>query len=120
MYQKLCKISRKNELAGMIEVGPSFGCVPHGKFVNGKCVAMQIPGFFGYGAAETPRDLLDLAQGAARNLPEPMRRFLLPVRQGELFSNALSRGFRCVKTLNLMSIGPYEDPTGAWYTSIAF
>jgi GNAT superfamily N-acetyltransferase len=120
LYQKRCKMSRKNELTAMVRVGPSFGCVPHGKFVGGRCVGVQIPGFFGFGAAETPKDLLDLAQGAARNLPEPMHRFLLPMRQGELFAGALARGFRCLKTLNLMSIGPYDDPSGAWNPSIAF
>ena len=113
-------MSRKNELAGMIQMGPSFGATPFGRFDGDRLTAFMVPGFFGFGAAETVGDLLDLQQAAASSLPEPSRRFLLPSRNGDLFTAALRRGYRSVKVLQLMSMGPYEEPTGVWFPSIAY
>lgn len=120
LCQQTQKVTRKNELAGMIQHGPSFGATPFGRFKNGKLVAFMVPGFFGFGAAESVDDLLDVQQAAARSLPQPSHRFLLPTRQGELFTAALKRGFRSEKVLQLMTMGPYEEPTGTWYPSIAY
>ncbi|HUO09215.1 MAG TPA: GNAT family N-acetyltransferase [Phycisphaerae bacterium] len=114
------KVSRKNELAAMIQHGQAAGVVPHGRFVHGKLAAYVIPGFFGYAVAESAEDLLVTAEQAARSAPPLLQAILIPARHTELFTGALKRGWRSEKLFNLMSIGPYESPTGAWAPSIAY
>jgi GNAT superfamily N-acetyltransferase len=114
------RVSRKNEIASMIEHGPAMGCVPHGCFRDGGLTAFAVPGFFGFGAAENVEDLLTTLAVAVGPMPPELQRFLLPTRQATLFREALRRGFKSVKVLQLMAMGPYEPPTGTWYPSIAY
>jgi predicted N-acetyltransferase YhbS len=44
--------------------------------------------------------------------------FLLPARNGGLFRWALSRGLGVVQVMNLMTIGLYNEPAGAWLPSV--
>jgi hypothetical protein len=104
----------------MIQHGAAFGCVPHGRFINGKPVASIIPGFFGFAVATSSDHLLETAQQAARNSPPPLHRILLPATNGDLFRSALNRGFKSIKLLTLMSLGPYDHPESAWSPSIAY
>jgi GNAT superfamily N-acetyltransferase len=120
LCRQVYRISRKNELASMIQHGAAAGVVPHGRFLGGKLAAYVIPGFFGHGVAERAEDLLTTAEQAARTSPPLMRIMLVPVRNAELFGSALKRGWRSEKLLNLMTIGPYEEPRGAWAPSIGF
>jgi len=46
--------------------------------------------------------------------------FLLPTRNGELFSWALQQGLRLVHQMNLMTTGLYNEPTGAYLPSVAY
>jgi GNAT superfamily N-acetyltransferase len=113
------RVPRHRELQWVIQHGKNFGCIPHGKFIRNELVAYVIPGFFGYSVGRTDTDLLDVVQQAARTSPPDLHRLLVPTRF-PLFRAALQRGFRCMKPLSLMSIGPYESPQAAWTPSIGY
>jgi len=120
LCEAIYKVSRRNELAGMIAGGPQMGSVPQGRFVGGTMVAHLIPGFFGYCVARTNGDFLDMVQQAARTSPPPLHKVFVPARNGELFRGALGRGFKTIKMMSLMTMGPYESPTGAWAPSVTY
>jgi len=46
--------------------------------------------------------------------------FLLPIRQASLFRWCLDRGLKVVQPMTLMSIGPYNEPQGAFLPSILY
>jgi predicted N-acetyltransferase YhbS len=46
--------------------------------------------------------------------------FLLPTRNGELFSWALQQGLRLVHQMNLMTTGLYNEPAGVYLPSVAY
>jgi len=122
---RVIKVSRKNELAAMIENGAAAGFVPRGRFRNGNLVAYIIPGFLGHGIGESADDLLATFMQAARDMPPPTGRLFMPMRNGELFRQALKMKFRCLKPMSIMALGPYQEPlaatTGAaWTPSIAY
>ncbi|RZM09531.1 MAG: GNAT family N-acetyltransferase, partial [Sphingomonas sp.] len=114
------KVSRRNELLGMIANGPAFGCVPHGRFDGARMTAFCVPGFFGFAAGETADDLLIASRVAVAALPPPLQRIILPTNHGPLFRAAPTHGLRAVKVGQLMAIGPYERPTGFWAPSISY
>lgn len=120
LCRRIQKVSRKNELAIMIEHGKEMGFVPFGRFGNGRLTAYLIPGFIGHGVGETVDDLLTTAEQAARQLPPHTHQIVLPTRNSELFRGALKRGFRGVKSWNLMAMGPYEAPEGVWTPSVGY
>lgn len=120
LCRQVYRISRRNELARMIQHGSAVGLIPHGRFRDGQVAAYVIPGFFGYGVAVAEEDLLATAEQAARVSPPPMHIMLVPVRNTQLFNGALRRGWRSEKLLNLMTVGPYEEPQSAWAPSIGF
>jgi len=74
-------------------------------------------GFFGHSIAET-NDGMKALIGAAPVFPGPG--FLLPLRNAELFRWCLERGLKVVFTLNLMSLGLYNEPHGAFLPSIYY
>jgi GNAT superfamily N-acetyltransferase len=122
---RILKVSRKNELAFMIEHGAKAGFIPHGRFKAERLVAYIIPGFFGHGVGESAEDLLTTVTQAASRLPPPAHKVLIPARNGELFRRALDSKMRSIKLMSLMAMGPYEEPmapaTGAaWAPSIAY
>jgi hypothetical protein len=43
---------------------------------------------------------------------------LVPARSGELYRRALAAGHRNRKVMNLMALGPYEEPRGTWIPSV--
>ena len=114
------KVSRRNELLGMIAKGPAMDCVPNGRWRGGELAGFVVPGFFGFGAAKTAEDLIAASRAAVARLPPPLRRIILPTRNGELLREAMRQGLRSVKVGQLMAIGPYEQPAGFWAPSIAY
>jgi predicted N-acetyltransferase YhbS len=73
--------------------------------------------FFGHTVAETNTDLMALI-GGAREFGGPG--FLLPTRNHELFAWCLAAGLRLVYQMNLMTIGLYNEPTGAYLPSVLY
>ena len=74
-------------------------------------------GFFGHAIARTNRDLMALIAGA---LEFPGPGFILPTRNQQLFAWCLANGLKLVLQMTLMSIGLFNEPTGAYLPSILF
>jgi GNAT superfamily N-acetyltransferase len=73
--------------------------------------------FFAHAVAESNHGLKALI-GAASGFGGGG--FLLPTRNGELFSWALQKGLRLVHQMNLMTTGLYNEPAGAYLPSVAY
>ena len=74
-------------------------------------------GFFGHAMGENNEALKALI-GAADAFAGSG--FLLPTRNGELFRWCLHHGLRVVQPMTLMSLGLYNQPSGAFLPSILF
>lgn len=119
LCREIYRVSRRNELAAIVAHGRDIGCVPQGRFVAGELRAYVVPGFFGHAVAHRVDDLLMTLRQGARVSPPEMHRVLVPMRT-ELFRSGLKEGFRSIKPLTTMAMGPYESPRGAWAPSIGF
>ncbi len=73
--------------------------------------------FFGHATAETNVDLQALiaSQDSFRGPG-----LLVPTRNSALLRWCLNNGLRVVQPMNLMSLGLYNEPAGAWLPSILF
>ena len=74
-------------------------------------------GFFAHAVGESNDDLKALI-GAATAFTGPG--FLLPTRNYDLFRWCLDNGLQLVKQQLLMTIGLYNEPTGAYLPSILY
>lgn len=74
-------------------------------------------GFFGHAVGESTADLQALI-GAASSFAGPG--FLVPTRNAELMSWCLEHGLRIVQPMTLMTMGPYEEPQGAFLPSVLY
>lgn len=74
-------------------------------------------GFMGYAVGESNEDLKALI-GAATAFPGPG--FLLPTRNSDLLRWCLGNGLRIVQPMTLMSIGLYNEPSGAFLPSVIY
>jgi predicted N-acetyltransferase YhbS len=74
-------------------------------------------GFFSHLVAETNDDLKALI-GAARHIEGPG--LIVPTRNAALLRWCLEQGLSVVHMLNLMTIGFYREPQGAYLTSIGY
>jgi predicted N-acetyltransferase YhbS len=73
--------------------------------------------FFAHSVAETNDDLQALI-GAAEAFPGPG--FLVPMRNTELLRWCLAQGLRVFYVMNLMTIGLYQEPRGAFLASVLY
>jgi hypothetical protein len=76
-----------------------------------------IIGFFDHAVGKTNEDIKALI-GAAKEFAGPG--LLLATRNGELFRWCLSSGLRVTQPMTLMSKGQYNEPAGAFLTSILY
>lgn len=74
-------------------------------------------GLRGHAAGETTDDLQALI-AAAMNIGGPG--FFVPLRNTALVQLLLAKGYRALWSATLMSLGPYQDPVGAYLPSIAY
>ena len=72
---------------------------------------------FGHSIAETNDDLIALI-GAAEEFGGPG--FLVPLRNTELLRWCLAHDLRVVSMMNLMTIGLYQEPRGAFLASVLY
>ena len=77
--------------------------------ISGAQVMMGVPNFY---KLETNK--YDLS-GYDMMIDHP-----LDVRNGDLYRGALAAGHRNIKVMNLMSLGPYEEPQGTYAPSVMF
>ena len=113
--REMYKVSRRDEFA----VAPMMGMTPILLERGGRRSGYLIPGFVGHGLAETEEDMLAMMGEAARQSQYPVR-ILVPLIEGSLFRKALARGHRLGKMMNLMALGPYEEPEGVWIPSVMY
>lgn len=73
--------------------------------------------FFGHAIAETNDDLVALI-GAAEEFGGPG--FLVPMRNTELLRWCLAHDLRVVHMMNLMTVGLYQEPRGAFLASVLY
>jgi len=73
--------------------------------------------FIGHAVCETTDDLKALIS-AAKSFDGPG--FLAPSRNGELMRWCLSKGLRITQTMTLMTMGLYNEPTGAYLASVGY
>jgi len=73
--------------------------------------------FFGHAVCETTDDLKALIS-SAKSFDGPG--FLVPSRNGELMRWCLSKGLRITQTMTLMTMGLYNEPTGAYLASVCY
>jgi hypothetical protein len=104
---------RGGELKDAIAQG-SATVVEHEGRITGYATVI---GFFGHAVGETNSDLKGLI-GAANAFAGPG--FLLPTRNGELFRWCLNNGLRVEQPMTLMSKGLYNEPAGAFLSSILY
>lgn len=74
-------------------------------------------GFFGHTTCESNQDLQALLASAG---PYGGPGILLPVRNTEMLRWCLAQGLRVTQPMTLMSLGLYNEPSGAWLPSISF
>lgn len=74
-------------------------------------------GYFGQAVAESNDDLKALIQ-SAEEIGGPG--ILVPIRNAELFSWCLESGMRAIMPMNLMTMGLYNEPRGAWLPSVLY
>lgn len=104
---------RGGELLGAIRAGTAT-VVTHGDRIAG--YATQV-GFFGHAVAESNEAMKALI-GAATGFAGSG--FLLPTRNADLLRWCLAHGLRVVQPLTLMTKGFYQEPKGAFLSSILF
>jgi hypothetical protein len=109
-------VSRSNEVAS--NVSNDFPAFLRER--EERITGYLIPGFFGHGVAETEEDALALIAESARRVPPEFARFFCPLREANLYRNALKAGHRAIKVMNLMAMGHYEPPDEVWMPSIAY
>ncbi len=69
--------------------------------------------------ADNEQNIKDLILGAAQLTQQPLY-FQMPTRHSPLFQWCLQKGFRAIKPLTLMALGPYQVPKGVYFPSLSF
>lgn len=113
---RIYRVSRRNEVASTIRS-------PFRPFLRergGRVTGYFALGMAGHGVAETEDDMLALVREAARQVPPDFHRVFCPLTEGSLYRSFLAAGFRNVKVMNLMALGPYQRPDGVWVPSVVY
>lgn len=104
---------RHGEVREAIEAGDAR-VVEHLGRITGYTTGIN---YFAHSVAETNDDLRALI-GAATDFGTPG--FLVPLRNTELFRWCLAHGLRVFFVTNMMTIGIYQEPAGAWMPSVGY
>ncbi|GAA2817718.1 GNAT family N-acetyltransferase [Saccharopolyspora taberi] len=114
---RICRAVHGHDRAGEVRDALSQGSaqvVEHGGRITGYTTGV---GFFAHSVAST-NDGMRALIAAAPEFSGPG--FLLPGRNGELVGWCLDRGLRIRMVTTLMSIGLYNEPSGAYLPSILY
>lgn len=118
---ELCRevhgFSRIEELKGIAQMMPAFVVVRDNQVV-GYASAPNV-WQMNHAVAKNNDDLFALLAGASKLTGQPLS-FLLPSRNGDLFRRCLAKGLKVVKPMNLMSMGEYREPQGAFLPSVLY
>lgn len=113
LCQRIHGHHRGGELGDAIDRG-SARVVEHFGEVTAYCTDIA---FFAHAVAETNQGLKALIGAASRFLGGG---FLVPTRNTELFRWCLQNRMRLVHQLTLMTVGLYNEPTGAYLPSVLY
>jgi GNAT superfamily N-acetyltransferase len=113
LCRDIYRVSRRGEYAAVGSMGIPIFVLDRGH-VSGYLVLSAM----GHGVAESEDDMLTLLHSAGAL--NPGAEAMVPLREGSLYRRALAAGHRNKKLLNLMALGPYEEPQGAWTASVMF
>jgi len=106
-------IERRVEVSHAIEVGKARVVERLGR-VTGYATGIA---YFSHAVAETTADLQALIATAGR-IEAPG--IVVPLANGELFRWCLEQGLRVFFAMNLMAIGVYQEPRGAYLASVGY
>ena len=104
---------RSGELFDAIKLGTAT-VVEFGGQITGYATDL---GFLAHAVGETNRDVMALIGGASAFTGPGI---LVPIRNAELFRWCLSQRLRVSQVLTLMTIGLYNEPTGAYLPSVLY
>jgi hypothetical protein len=114
---RVCKFvhghHRSGELLDAIKQGTAT-VVEHESRVTGYATDLA---FFAHAVGETNRDVMALIGAASAFGGQGI---LVPLRNGALFQWCLDHGLRVVQVMTLMTIGLYNEPTGAYLPSVLY
>ena len=115
LCKRLYKVERGKEIRRSFEIGrPALV-----RERDGRLTGYFMPAMGGHSVAATHEDAMALIGEAGVRLGTGAT-FLCPLSDGRLFREALAAGCRATEALNLMTIGPYERPSGVWMPSGLF
>jgi hypothetical protein len=117
LCRRIHGFDRINELRDAIELLKPFVLVRESRLVA--YASAPTLWFLNHGVAETEQDMCDLLTAAGASADQPLA-LLMPLRQGSLFRWALRAGLRVLKPMNLMAMGEYHQPAGAFFPSVAY
>jgi GNAT superfamily N-acetyltransferase len=117
LCRRIHGFDRINELRDAIELLKPFVLVRESRVVA--YASAPTLWFLNHGVAETEQDMCDLLTAAGASADQPLA-LLMPLRQGSLFRWALRAGLRVLKPMNLMAMGEYHQPAGAFFPSVAY
>jgi predicted N-acetyltransferase YhbS len=113
LAQQVYGFDRGSELAEGVEHGTAR-VVERGGRITGYASSLA---FFGHATAETNADMQALI-ASADSFAGPG--ILVPSRNAALLRWCLANGLRIVQPMTLMTMGLYNEPSGAWLPSILF
>lgn len=123
---ELCRVvhgfDRVNELKSTPPFLTSFVAIRDGRIT----AYASAPHFWAlnHAVAETESDMRAVLIGASNLAPDQMGprplSFLLPLRQSSLFRWCLEKRMRVLKTMNLMSMGEYQEPRSCYLPSVGY
>ena len=113
LCQSIYHVSRKGDYEVFLALGFPMFVIDRGQIAG-----YLISSALGHGVAETTDEMLALYAGYGANAPGAHS--FVPIRDGELYRGALAAGHRNIKVMNLMSLGPYEEPQGTYAPSVMF
>jgi len=114
LCRSIYRISRKGEYAALLSLGfPAF-VLDRGRHIAGYIMGTAM----GHAVAETVDDMVALLNAHGALVPEAHS--FVPLRDAELYRRALAAGHRNQKVMNLMTLGPYDEPQGAYCPSVMF
>jgi GNAT superfamily N-acetyltransferase len=116
LSERVHGFERNGALADALRAFKPFVGVRDGRIVAYASTVSYWP--LAHGVAETDEDMIGLISGAAEQIEEPLA-LLVPL-QSELFPWALDVGLRAQKPMNVMAMGEYQEPRGAWFPSVLY
>lgn len=70
--------------------------------------------------ARTVEDAMTLVFALAHHAASGRVHYFVPLTQHDLFRASIAASGRVLKVMNLMSLGPYEEPRGVWMPSFLY